>query len=193
MLITVFSDKYPLRLFLQNLLDDKLTFIVIRVFDSNGKVLQCAAVLVQLSDLGKGTNFVPKNVELELLDEVHIDNHVEHGPPPPPRIQPKIVDVPVEVPSDDTLHLSARLVQASPEVIPSDSSAGTSHYSGYQLAHGNQVLATLPWTTADCIEAKPGTTVQVKAMKAVGFPSHDTKQSAKAQLHQPHPDLAQQF
>lgn len=69
MIVTVFSNKYPLRRFLQKLLDDKLTAVIVKVLDGNGKVLECAVVLVQLSDIRHETDFIPTNVEVELVED----------------------------------------------------------------------------------------------------------------------------
>jgi len=170
MMITVFSDRYPLREFLQKLLDDKLTFIVVKVLDANGKVQQCACVLVQIADLQRDTGFIPSKLELELLDEEYQQPGMT--PPTPPRSQPKVVHVPAHVRDDETLNLSVRLMRAATAGAPNQKQC----YNGFQLLYQNCVVANIPWTTTDCVEKPNGSTVEVEALQAIGFPSHDTKQ-----------------
>lgn len=107
--------------------------------------MQHACNLMQLAGRGKEAGFSPNKAQLELLEEACLCQGAQPGPPMPPRAQPKIVKMPAEAQDGEALQLSARLMQASPEVIPSE---------------------LLRSAAIDII----------KALQAIGFPSHHTKQ-----------------
>lgn len=71
---TIFSLMFPIRSFLQLLLDDKLVAVIVTVETDEG-VKQCTTVLIQLSDLERRSEFVPENVKFTLsADDIANDD-----------------------------------------------------------------------------------------------------------------------
>jgi hypothetical protein len=65
---------FPIRSFLQLLLDDKLVALIVTVETDEG-VKQCTTVLIQLSDLERRSEFVPENVKFTLsADDIANDD-----------------------------------------------------------------------------------------------------------------------
>lgn len=182
--ITVYSKAYPVRGFIQLLLDDALIALAFKVQDRDGNRVDCRSSLLQIADLGKKSNFIPKDVSFELDSKRQEDNTVIQDVIPEIDGRPrKIIEVPIDV-GDGHLKLTVHLVKASPEdlsfsaaVESTDEENGTKFFSGFRVAYDSNVIESFRWARNKILRVPIGTSVLVDQYHTMGFPSNDTKQS----------------
>ena len=175
---TVYSDTYPVRSFVQLLLDNQLVALAFKV--KNGQsTIDCCSSLVQVTDLGKKASFIPNNVKFELLSKNNTTQYVI--PEIDCRQLRKLIEVPIDV-GDGHLHLLLRLVEASATElsdsgIDGDTENGTRYFSGYIVIYETKVVESFRWARNRILRVPLEASVSLEQYQTIGFPSNDTKQS----------------
>lgn len=166
---SVFSRSFPVRGFLQNLLDDKLVALVITVETGDARKQDSACVLIQISDLGKRDEFTrtPENVKFTLsIDDIDNDNGAAL-----PEMDSR---VPIQVPSDvgdEDLNLTLRLVRSSRPEVQSrgDSSLAVSkHYSVFCIEYNGERVRSQRWMQDGMIAVPSGGQVESRLTRLSG-------------------------
>jgi hypothetical protein len=157
---TIYNPRFPVRAFLQHLIDDKLFGITIDAIDEKGRIIGTRCKIMQF--------FVEDEDDKELEDLTitldRKDDQVDDGSLPPSELvlSSSITNLKLAH-SDRMMTLCIQLIK----------SAEKDNYIGFRLLQEDNELVSYRFSAA--LRASSGTSLHCKVSQAVGFISHDIK------------------